>query len=112
MLYELSTPSIHYSTDMKTVIQIILLLRLVIGGLSKAYKCGNVGNGALSSCQSNPNIRIVKPDDGKSYKLSLHSQNTWWPAEKNEWVKCNDVCKVCKSLPEIDNNGENIWPGS
>ena len=68
--------------------------------------CGNDGSGSLRSCQSNPNIMIEKTQDGKCYKLSLHSQNTWWPPNE-EWIKCKDLCSVCESLPGVTNSGKN-----
>ena len=92
---------------MNAVVQIILLLCLVIGGLAMMYRCTNVGNDVLSSCRSNPNIRIEKRDD-RSYRLSLHRQNTWWTAGNDKWIECKHLCDVCESLPGI-NKGENIW---
>ena len=78
--------------------------------------CVNDGSTTLSSCQSNPNIRVEKIRVGGmnhigSYKLSLYYQNTWWPTANNEkWIECKDLCNVCKSLPGIDdvNEGKNI----
>ena len=77
--------------------------------------CGNDGTGTLSSCLSNPNIRIEKiqkMDAIKSYQLSLRSQNTWWAAKNDEWIKCDKLCKVCESLPGINKEGKHIWSAS
>lgn len=93
---------------MKVVIQIIPYS--VIGGL--AMNCRDDGSVTLSNCSSNPNIRIEKIRDGnhiKHYRLSLHSQNTWWNAEteKLKWIECKDLCEVCQSLPGNNKDGEN-----
>ena len=69
--------------------------------------CGNDGRGTLRSCQSNPNIMIEKTQDGKRYKLSLHSQNTWW-APNDKWIECKDLCKACKSLPGETKHSKSI----
>ena len=100
--------------DMNVVIQIILCS--VIGGQAMMMdnNCRNDGSNTLSNCLSNPNIRIQKIQKMggiKSYRLSLHSQNIWWVAE-NEWIKCDKLCKVCESLPEINDEGKHIWPAS
>ena len=87
----------------------IIIWYSVIGGL--AQNCGNDGSGTLSSCLSNPNIRIEKIQKMggiKSYRLSLRSWNTWWAAE-NEWIECQNLCTVCESLPGVSNDGENIF---
>ena len=76
--------------------------------------CGNDDRDSLSSCQSNPNIRIEKVHGGRGegpldrYRLSLYTQNTWWAPPKDNWIKCGDLCGTCKSLPGIGNNGENV----
>ena len=94
---------------MKFIIQILLCL--VIRGL--ADFCRN-GNSTLSSCLSNPSIRIEKTQrlSGRirGYQLSLRFQNTWWAAlaEKDEWIECDNLCRVCQSLPGIDEDGESI----
>ena len=94
---------------MKVIVQIFLFS--VMGGL--AMDCQHIGTSSLRSCRNNPNIRIEKIRNDKqkikSYRLSLYSQNTWWEAENDKWIECGDLCKVCKSLPGIDNDGENIW---
>ena len=72
--------------------------------------CRN-GNSTLTSCLSNPSIRIEKIQRGngiRSYQLSLHSQNTWWAAENNEWIECRNLCEVCQSLPGIAKDGKKI----
>ena len=104
----------EYTIDMKTVIQIISFLCLVIEGLAM-YHCRNDGSGTLSSCLNNPNIRIEKTREGhgnniKTYQLSLHYQNTLWVSHK--WIECNHLCEVCESLLGISNEGENIWLAS
>ena len=95
---------------MQVVAQIVLLS--VIGGL--AMDCGNDGGDSLSSCQSNPNIRIEKvrkgggEDPPNRYRLSLNSRNTWWALPEDNWIKCGDRCDICESLPRDNNSGENI----
>ena len=91
---------------MKFIIQIVLCS--VIGGL--AQNCGNDGSSSLSNCLNNPNIRIQKiQNDIRGYRLSLYSQNAWWTAE-NKLIECKELCEVCRSLPGISKNSENIWP--
>ena len=99
--------------DMQVVVQIVLLS--VIGGL--AMDCGNNDGDSLTSCQSNPNIRIQKVRGGggggkpNRYRLSLNTQNTqniWWAPPEDNWIKCGDLCDTCKSLPGIGNDGENV----
>ena len=101
--------------DMKAVVQIFLCS--VMGRLAMNMDmCVNDGSTTLSSCQSNPNIRVEKIRGGKmdhirSYKLSLYYQNIWWPTANNEkWIECKDLCDVCRSLPGIDDvdEGKNI----
>ena len=97
---------------MKVFVVVQIVLCSVIGGL--AQRCRNNGSVTLSSCLSNPNIRVEKIqrfDSIRSYKLSLYYQNTWWPTEDNEeWIECRDLCDVCESLPGIDDvdEGKNI----
>ena len=84
----------------------------MIGGL--AMDCMNNGTTSLSSCRSNPSIRIEKIHGGrhrsggiKSYKLSLNSGINWWIVD-NEWIKCSNLCSVCQSLPTEATNGKII----
>ena len=93
---------------MKFIIQIVLCS--VIGGLAIYINCGNDGSGTLRSCQSNPNIMIEKITKGnkiESYKLSLHSQDTWW-APNDKWIECKNLCKACESLPGETKDSKSI----
>ena len=84
---------------------LIVLCSVILGGLAQSST--DDSNVTLSSCQSNPYIRIEKVNRG--YQLSLCSQNTWWAAvcNNNKWIRCKDLCNTCRSLPGIDENGEN-----
>lgn len=84
--------------------------------------CRNNGSESLHRCKNHPNIRIQKVhvgggrdtrdgEDGgggiNRYSLSLHSQHVWWaPPKEVKWIECKDLCKICESLPGIDETGE------
>ena len=91
--------------------------------------CMNNGSESLHSCQTHPNIRIKKvhigskkdksddKDDSEEgginrYSLSLrYSQNDWWePPKEVKWIECKHLCKICESLPGINDleTGESV----
>ena len=99
---------------MKIIVLIVLFS--MIGGL--AMDCINNGTTSLSSCLSNPSIRIEKIHGGdqrngggggiKSYKISLNSGiNDRWIVD-NKWIECSDLCSVCQSLPTGTTKGKII----
>ena len=88
----------------------LAILCSVIGALAQNLNCGNDGSTSLTSCLSNPNIRIEKVGGGggdiNHYRLSLNSRNTWW-APVDNWIECRGLCENCETLPGINNDGEN-----
>lgn len=113
---------------MKVAIQIYLVLFSVIGlaMMMMNDNCMNNGSKSLHSCQTHPNIVIKKVHVGgkrdeendseeggiNRYSLSLrYSQNNWWePPKEVKWIECKHLCKICESLPGINNSetGESV----
>ena len=66
--------------------------------LAADYQCRRLPEiVGLNNCINNPRVRITKDVD--NYKLALCANSTCIPTGYEDWIKCKNVCPVCRSLP-------------
>ena len=62
--------------------------------LAGVYECKNLES-IRQNCIGNPRVRITKAT--RNYRLALCANNTCMSTVA--WIKCKNVCPVCRSLP-------------
>ena len=74
-----------------------LWLSSTILAMGRDYQCQRL-DGVQQNCINNPRIRMTK--NMNNYRLELCSNiSSCTPTDNVAWIKCRDVCTICRSLP-------------
>ena len=81
-----------------TLLFLCLSVKLQIA-LQMKHRC-NTTTSTLLDCNNNPRIQVTKPSRKYMYQLRLcnNNSNECLTVSNNDWIKCDQVCKACKTI--------------